>query len=464
MAHLAELQEPAALGRVRGHHVLHGLAPLLVRRPHPRPRDAARPRHDADPPDRLRHRSPSAGAARTATGSNYERAYLILAGALDAARALACTRSCPSTSPSSSSPAGTRRSSRRTSSPAPSSPASRWCMTLMIIARKVVRPRGPRSRIRHLENMNKIILATGTHRWLRVRDGVLHRLVLRQSRTSGSPSSTAPSARTPGRTGRWSAATCISPQLFWFKKIRTSIPVMFVISHLRQHRHVVRALRHHRDVAAPRLPAVELGLLHARRWSTSPRSSARFGLFFTLFLLFVRFLPMIAIAEVKGVLPEADPHHGHDDHAPKPNPEPSKPSDPSGEAGDCPCLSPFSLRPPGHPTRRTLRGRVRPCNRGKVAAVVGWFETPAELYHACEALRDAGYQPSTRTRRSRCTAWSARWASSPRACLGLCSSAARSACSALSLMQWYTQAVDYPLNISGKPSSRIRPMFPSSSS
>ena len=35
-----------------------------------------------------------------------------------------------------------------------------------------------------------------------------------------------------------------------------------------------------------------------------------FGLFFTLFLLFLRFVPMIAISEVKGVLPKADPHHG----------------------------------------------------------------------------------------------------------------------------------------------------------
>ena len=35
-----------------------------------------------------------------------------------------------------------------------------------------------------------------------------------------------------------------------------------------------------------------------------------FGLFFTLFLLFLRFVPMIAMSEVKGVLPEADPHHG----------------------------------------------------------------------------------------------------------------------------------------------------------
>jgi molybdopterin-containing oxidoreductase family membrane subunit len=34
-----------------------------------------------------------------------------------------------------------------------------------------------------------------------------------------------------------------------------------------------------------------------------------FGLFCTFFLLFLRFLPMIAVSEVKGVTPQADPHH-----------------------------------------------------------------------------------------------------------------------------------------------------------
>ena len=40
-----------------------------------------------------------------------------------------------------------------------------------------------------------------------------------------------------------------------------------------------------------------------------------FGLFFTLFILFLKFLPAIAIAEIKAVLPEADPHwEGYHDH------------------------------------------------------------------------------------------------------------------------------------------------------
>jgi molybdopterin-containing oxidoreductase family membrane subunit len=39
-----------------------------------------------------------------------------------------------------------------------------------------------------------------------------------------------------------------------------------------------------------------------------------FGLFFTMFCLFVRFVPMVAMSEVKAVLPEANPHFG-EDHA-----------------------------------------------------------------------------------------------------------------------------------------------------
>jgi molybdopterin-containing oxidoreductase family membrane subunit len=37
------------------------------------------------------------------------------------------------------------------------------------------------------------------------------------------------------------------------------------------------------------------------------------GLFFTLFLLFIRWIPMIAMAEVKGVLPDSQPHHHEDE-------------------------------------------------------------------------------------------------------------------------------------------------------
>jgi len=32
-------------------------------------------------------------------------------------------------------------------------------------------------------------------------------------------------------------------------------------------------------------------------------------LFLTLFLLFIRYLPVIAMSEAKGVTPQSDPHH-----------------------------------------------------------------------------------------------------------------------------------------------------------
>jgi molybdopterin-containing oxidoreductase family membrane subunit len=41
-----------------------------------------------------------------------------------------------------------------------------------------------------------------------------------------------------------------------------------------------------------------------------------FGLFFTLFTLFVRYVPMVAMSELKGVLPEAHVHGLPPDQSP----------------------------------------------------------------------------------------------------------------------------------------------------
>jgi molybdopterin-containing oxidoreductase family membrane subunit len=56
------------------------------------------------------------------------------------------------------------------------------------------------------------------------------------------------------------------------------------------------------------------------------------GLFLTMFLLFMRFLPMVAIAEIKGV---ADEHsRGHDDADAPNDPPPSAPTVSDGEPGE----------------------------------------------------------------------------------------------------------------------------------
>ena len=112
----------------------------------------------------------------------------------------------------------------------------------------------------------------------------------------------------------WAMVSCnvLVPQIFWFKRLRTNIPVMFVASILINigmwfERFVIIATSLHRDYLpsswgyfSPTLVDICLYL-------------GTFGLFFTLFLLFIRWIPMIAIAEVKAVLPAADPHHGDSD-------------------------------------------------------------------------------------------------------------------------------------------------------
>lgn len=108
----------------------------------------------------------------------------------------------------------------------------------------------------------------------------------------------------------WIMVTCnvLVPQLFWFKKIRTHMLVVFLISILVNigmwfERFVIVVSSLHRDF----IPA---------NWGYYKPTAVdvltyigTFGLFFTFFLLFLRFLPMIAISEVKGVTPQSDPHH-----------------------------------------------------------------------------------------------------------------------------------------------------------
>ena len=105
----------------------------------------------------------------------------------------------------------------------------------------------------------------------------------------------------------------IIPQLFWIKNVRTSIPAMFVISIIINigmwfERFVIIVTSLHHDFLPSAWGNFSPTLFDILTFAGS------LGLFFTLFLLFIRWIPMIAIAEVKMVIPEADPHYGHDDH------------------------------------------------------------------------------------------------------------------------------------------------------
>ncbi len=113
----------------------------------------------------------------------------------------------------------------------------------------------------------------------------------------------------------WAMMTCnvVSPQLFWSKWCRSNVLVvftvcMFVNAGMWFERFVIIVTSIHRDF----LPS-SWGMFHPT-WVDVWTFTGTFGLFLTLFLLFIKFLPMVAMSEVKGVLPAADPHR-HDPEA-----------------------------------------------------------------------------------------------------------------------------------------------------
>jgi molybdopterin-containing oxidoreductase family membrane subunit len=93
----------------------------------------------------------------------------------------------------------------------------------------------------------------------------------------------------------------IVPQVFWFKKLRRSIPVMFVISLLVNvgmwfERFTIIVTSLSRDFLPVNWSYYRPTIFD---WSVTAGS---FGFFFMWFLLFCRFFPAISMAEVKGVL------------------------------------------------------------------------------------------------------------------------------------------------------------------
>jgi molybdopterin-containing oxidoreductase family membrane subunit len=172
-------------------------------------------------------------------------------------------------------------------------------LTLMIIARHVL---GYRHLItdRHLENMCKVIMVTGGI------VGLAYSTELFTAWYGGNPYERfafVNRAFGPYAWAYWTMVGCnvLVPQIFWFKKARTSAWIIFPLSLLINvgmwfERFVIVVTSLHRDFVPSSWSmysptAIEVGTL-----------IGSFGLFFTLFLLFTRVLPMISIGEVKAVL------------------------------------------------------------------------------------------------------------------------------------------------------------------
>ena len=190
-------------------------------------------------------------------------------------------------------------------------------MTLMLLTRAVY---GLRSLVlmKHLELMNKIILVTGSlvgyaytmEFFIAYYSGNDYERFLFVNRYFG-----------PYWWAGWTMFSCnvLSPQVFWFKRFRTSIPVMFVVSILINigmwfERFVIIVTSLHRDFLPSSWGYFRPTLVDIFTYAGT------LGLFFTAFLLFIRWIPMIAIAEVKGVLPEADPHYQRQRRPRRPTP------------------------------------------------------------------------------------------------------------------------------------------------
>jgi len=178
-------------------------------------------------------------------------------------------------------------------------------ITLMVICRSAFGLKDIIT-LRHFDYMAKIILVTGTM------VGYAYGMEFFIAWYSGNPYEMftfTNRAMGPYAWAYWTMITCnvISPQVFWFKKARTSIPVLFVMSIFVNigmwfERFVIIVTSLHRDF----LPSA-WSYFRPTIWDVSCLLGS-FGLFFTMFCLFVRFLPMVATAEVKTVLPQADPH------------------------------------------------------------------------------------------------------------------------------------------------------------
>ncbi|KAB2918004.1 MAG: hydrogenase [Bacteroidetes bacterium] len=186
-------------------------------------------------------------------------------------------------------------------------------LTLLVIARKVMNYENYITS-GHLEAMCKIVMLTGsmvglayiTEFFIAWYSGVNYEQYAFLNRMSGEY-----------WWAYWSMMTCnlIAPQVFWIKWARTTPWFIFVMSIIVNigmwfERFVIIVTSLHRDY----LPSswvmyyptpTEVGIF-----------VGSFGLFFTFFFLFCRFLPVINMAEVKSILPHKhhDDEHGHDDH------------------------------------------------------------------------------------------------------------------------------------------------------
>jgi molybdopterin-containing oxidoreductase family membrane subunit len=156
---------------------------------------------------------------------------------------------------------------------------------------------------RHLENMAKVMLVTGLmvaygyaiEAFMAWYSADKYEVFVPYNRMTG-----------PYALVYWALILCnvAIPQALWFRRVRSSPPVLFGIALVINagmwlERFVIVVTSLHRDF----LPS-SWGMYNPTFWDWTTFVGT-IGLFLTLLFLFIRFLPMISIAEMRASLPEA---------------------------------------------------------------------------------------------------------------------------------------------------------------
>jgi len=158
--------------------------------------------------------------------------------------------------------------------------------------------------MRHLDNMAKIILVTG----LIVAYGYMMEAFF--GWYSANPYESfmiLNRMKGPYATIYWLLIACnvLAPQAFWFKSMRASIPALFTVAVIVSfgmwfERFIIVVTSLHRDF----LPS-SWGMYYPTKWDFG-MFFGTIGLFISLLFLFLRFLPMISIFEMRTILPQAE--------------------------------------------------------------------------------------------------------------------------------------------------------------
>ncbi len=171
--------------------------------------------------------------------------------------------------------------------------------TLLIVTRKVMALENYITTL-HIDMMNRVIMITGsivgiayiTEFFIAWYSGVEYESYAFINRATG-----------PYWWSYWAMMTCnvISPQLFWSKKLRVNIPFTFFMSIVVNigmwfERFVIIVTSLHRAY----IPA-QWSMYHPS-WVEVGIYLGSMGLFFTLYLLFCKFFPVIAMSELKTIV------------------------------------------------------------------------------------------------------------------------------------------------------------------